>query len=162
MIALVAGFSPVAGAMDWRTPVDLVVVEKSSKRLVLMHNGKAVREYPVALGPNPRGHKRHEGDGRTPEGRYQLDWRNPESKFYRSIHISYPNERDLQFAQSHNLDPGGHIMIHGSPDWVPSDDWARQWLYRENWTEGCIAVTNGAMDEIWAAVKDGTPIEIRP
>jgi|GEM_PF-480636 lipoprotein-anchoring transpeptidase ErfK/SrfK len=141
---------------------DLVLVEKAAKKLMLIKSGQVIREYPIALGKNPVGHKREMGDGRTPEGRYTLDWRNPESKFYRSIHISYPNQQDIAQAQARNKHPGEHIMIHGSPAWVPSVEWAKNWLHKEDWTEGCIAVTNDIMDEIWNMVADGTPIEIRP
>lgn len=148
--------APVTGS------VDLVLVEKSAKTLYLLDGERVLRSYPIALGKNPVGHKEEAGDGRTPEGRYTLDWRNPESRFYRSIHISYPNEQDLERAQASNRDPGEFIMIHGSPAWVPSADWAKQWLNKEDWTEGCIAVTNDMMDEIWQLVADGTPIEIRP
>lgn len=142
--------------------VDMVLVEKSAKTLYLLDDGHVLRRYPIALGKNPVGHKQEAGDGRTPEGRYILDWRNPKSQFYRAIHISYPNDRDLEMAQAANRDPGNLIMIHGSPEWVPSPEWAKQWLHKEDWTEGCIAVTNDIMDEIWQLVKDGTPIEIRP
>jgi len=142
--------------------VDMVLVEKSAKTLYLLDDGHVLRRYPIALGKNPVGHKQEAGDGRTPEGRYILDWRNPKSQFYRAIHISYPNDQDLERAQAANRDPGNLIMIHGSPEWVPSPEWAKQWLYKEDWTEGCIAVTNDIMDEIWHLVKDGTPIEIRP
>ncbi len=141
---------------------DKVVVYKGEQRLVLERWGTVIREYPIVMGPNPVGHKRYAGDGRTPEGEYLLDWRNPDSRFYRSIHISYPNEYDIANAEARGVDPGRHIMIHGSPNWVPSSEWAKQWLYRDNWTEGCIAVTNEAMDEIWLAVEDGTPIVIKP
>ncbi|KJS05283.1 MAG: ErfK/YbiS/YcfS/YnhG family protein [Gammaproteobacteria bacterium BRH_c0] len=148
--------APVTGS------VDLVLVEKSAKTLYLLDDGRVLRSYPIALGKNPVGHKEKAGDGRTPEGRYILDWRNPDSRFYRSIHISYPNDRDLEQAKATNSDPGEFIMIHGSPAWVPSAEWAKQWLNKEDWTEGCIAVTNDIMDEIWTLVADGTPIEIRP
>lgn len=141
--------------------VDKVVVDKSSRRLYLFENGTAFREYPIALGKNP-GPKQEEGDGRTPEGRYVLDWRKSNSKFYRAIHVSYPNEQDVARAQAADRDPGSYIMIHGSPDWVPSSEWADQWLNQENWTDGCIALSNDKMDEIWKLVKDGTPIEILP
>ncbi len=142
--------------------VDFVLVEKSERTLYLMSNGRVVRSYPIVLGKNPIGHKKEAGDGRTPEGLYTLNWRNPDSQFYRSIHISYPNEQDLEVARAYNRDPGNLIMIHGSPGWVPSVEWAKQWLHQEDWTEGCIAVTNDVMDEIWDLVRDGTPIEIRP
>lgn len=141
---------------------DKVLVKKSEKLLYLINRGQVVKTYPIVLGKNPSGHKRKEGDGRTPEGAYKLDWRNPDSRFYRSIHISYPNDQDLSRAEKENADPGELIMIHGSPRWVPSVEWAKKWLQRDNWTDGCIAVTNDVMDEIWHAVKDGTPIEILP
>ena len=141
---------------------DRVLVEKSSKKLYLLNGGKVIREYPIALGKNPVGHKQQEGDGRTPEGTYVLDWRKADSKFHRAIHISYPNDDDITQAEARDVDPGSSIMIHGSPAWVPSVEWAKNWLHKEDWTEGCIAVTNDYMDEIWQLVKDGTPIEIRP
>ena len=141
---------------------DLVLVEKSEKKLYLMSNGKIIREYSIALGKNPQGHKVEEGDGRTPEGRYTLDWRNPQSRFYRSIHISYPNDKDKRWAHDRQKPPGAYIMIHGSPEWVPSSEWAENWLQNTDWTDGCIAVTNEEMDEIWNLVADGTPIEIWP
>ena len=156
-------FTPVKVAYSHKSASpDLVLVEKSQKKLYLLNSGQVIKEYPIALGKNPVGHKRESGDGRTPEGRYILDWRNPSSRFYRAIHISYPNDQDIQRAAAANRDPGEAIMIHGSPAWVPSVEWAKQWLHQEDWTEGCIAVTNDIMDEIWTLVKDGTPIEIRP
>lgn len=141
---------------------DKVLVQKAQKKLQLLHGGNVIKEYPIALGKNPVGHKKEEGDGRTPEGKYVLDWRKKDSKYYRAIHISYPNEEDIAQAEAREVDPGGYIMIHGSPSWVPSSEWARDWLNKEDWTEGCIAVTNDIMDEIWQLVQDGTPIEIRP
>lgn len=153
-------FRPVpASTPDIR--IDRVLVEKARKRLLLLQGNAIVKEYPIALGKNPIGHKREEGDGKTPEGRYVLDWRNPKSKYHRSIHISYPNETDLSLAQAEDRDPGEYIMIHGSPDWVPSSEWAKKW-FNKDWTDGCIAVTNDEMDEIWRLVADGTPIEIKP
>ena len=157
-----AAYTPVQPVAAASIRPDLVVVEKSDRKLFLLRDGRILREYPVALGKNPVGHKQKQGDGRTPEGRYILDWRNPDSRFHRSIHISYPNESDIRRAEAVDQDPGDYIMIHGSPEWVPSVEWARNWLHRENWTDGCIAVTNDIMDEIWTLVKDGTPIEIRP
>ncbi len=108
---------------------------------------------PVGLGREPVGAKREQGDLRTPEGDYLLDWRNPASRFYRSIHISYPNEADLAQAFARNADPGGAIFIHGTPDRV---------LLGRDWTTGCIAVSNADMDLIWQLVPDGTPVTIRP
>ena len=138
---------------------DSVLVDKSDKKLYLLKGGRPFREYQIVMGENPRGHKRKAADERTPEGSYLLDWRNPESSFYKSIHISYPSGKDLAAAKARGEDPGGMIMIHGLPN---KFDWAEKVLEGWNWTDGCIAVTNREMDEIWLAVRDGTPIEIIP
>ncbi len=135
-------------------PADEVVVDKSDRELKLLRDGEVVASFPVALGFAPEGHKQQEGDGRTPEGRYVLDWRNPDSKFYRSIHISYPRPRDRERARERGVAPGGAIFIHGTPRLAA--------LFRDDWTAGCIAVSNAAMDIIWNSVADGTPITIRP
>lgn len=141
---------------------DMVLVEKSEKKMYLMLKGRVLREYPIVLGKNPVGPKVRAGDGRTPEGVYELTWKNPDSRFYRSINISYPNEGDAARAQALGVEPGDLIMIHGSPNWVPSVDWAKKYLQRKDWTDGCIAVTNDIMDEIWDLVREGTPITIEP
>lgn len=133
--------------------VDRVLVDKSERRLYLMRDGSALAWVPVGLGRDPEGPKRELGDNRTPEGDYVLDWRNPSSRFYRSIHISYPNESDLRESFRRDLDPGGDIFIHGTPDPV---------LLGRDWTTGCIAVSNRDIDLIWRLVPDGTPITIRP
>lgn len=138
---------------------DKVLVVKSQRRLYLMDDGVPFETFDIALGRNPRGHKQREGDGRTPEGRYVLDWRNPESEYYRSIHVSYPSETDLSRAREAGADPGGNIMIHGLPEKYA---WMGPRHTVEDWTEGCIAVTNEQMDVIWTKVRHGTPIEIRP
>jgi len=139
--------------------VDEVKVIKSDRQLFLMEDGEAVREYPISLGRNPKGHKLYEGDNRTPEGRYKLDWRNANSDFHKSIHISYPNDEDRYLAESWGLDPGGSIMIHGLPN--DAEDWA--FAYEGlDWTDGCIAVSNQDIEEIWELVPTGTPIEIHP
>lgn len=139
--------------------VDLVLVDKSERRLELSAGGKTVRSYSIALGGSPIGHKRQEGDERTPEGRYLLDWRNARSGYFRSIHISYPNSKDEEFARSLGVKPGGMIMIHGQPNGYSWWGWVLQML---DWTDGCIAVDNAEMAEIWDMVPDGTPIEINP
>ncbi len=140
---------------------DEVVVDKSDRKLRLIKDGKVMREYRVALGKDPIGHKFREGDQRTPEGKYVLNWRNPRSQFYKSIHVSYPNVDDRLRAQEAGYNPGGMIMIHGRPNYIKSP--AVQAEYdRIDWTNGCIAVKNHEMDEIWQAVKDGTPIHIQP
>lgn len=145
---------PPAGAK-----VDRVVVLKGQREMRLMHKKWVLRSYPVALGSSPTGPKRRKGDGRTPEGAYLLDWRNPHSQFYRSIHISYPGPADRAHARQQGADPGGDIMIHGLPN---GREWVGTAHRRYDWTNGCIAVTNDEMDEIWALVADGTPIEIKP
>ncbi|UZE95052.1 L,D-transpeptidase family protein [Alkalimarinus alittae] len=140
---------------------DLVLVKKSERKLVLVKDGEVFRRYDIALGDSPKGHKQFEGDEKTPEGTYILDWRNENSKFYRSIHISYPNEQDQQFALEQGRDPGGMIMIHGRPN--KKRDPVSAWILdKMDWTDGCIAVKNEEMDEIWAAIDNGTPIEIHP
>lgn len=138
------------------TPIDRVLVVKSERMLYLKSNGEIFRRYPVALGPVPWGHKLQEGDERTPEGRYVLDYKNEQSRFYKSIRVSYPNLRDRLRAEELGVSPGGNIMIHGQPEGARDD------AQLFNWTEGCIAVSNEHMDEIWQLVTVGTPIEILP
>ena len=140
---------------DFKPPVDLVVVMKANRVMYLYANGEMVEQFPIALGKNPIGTKRKRGDNRTPEGLYYLDWRNPDSIFHRSIHISYPNARDREDADARGVDPGDLIMIHGQPDY---DDRERE----GDWTNGCIAVSNEAIDTIWNRVTDGTRIHIYP
>lgn len=138
-----------------RRQADLVVVMKSERVLYLYSDGLIVGQYPIALGKQPGGTKRQRGDNRTPEGAYTLDWRNPDSIFHRSIHVSYPNARDMARARTRDYDPGDMIMIHGQPDY---DDRER----KGDWTNGCIAVSNRAIDDIWNRVVDGTRIHIYP
>jgi murein L,D-transpeptidase YafK len=141
--------------------VDKIVVKKAERRLYLIKGDKPVMSYPVSLGFSPEGHKERQGDGRTPEGRYYLDWRNPGSKFHKSLHVSYPNAADRLRAERRGVNPGGMIMIHGQPRPNQHAD-LQQLVAREDWTEGCIAVSNYAMDEIWEKTEDWTPIEILP
>lgn len=138
---------------------DLVVVKKQQRQLLLLNNGQVIRSYDISLGFNPVGHKRYEGDGRTPEGRYYLTWRNPQSRFYKSIHISYPNQFDIERAHRLGRTPGGFIMIHGIPNRFAR---APELFEGIDWTEGCIAVSNSDIEEIWHLVADHTPIEIYP
>lgn len=139
--------------------VDLVRVQKAERRMQLLSGETLVKEYKIALGARPIGHKRWQGDERTPEGRYVLDWRNPRSIAHKSIHISYPNALDSAAAKSMGVPPGGAIMIHGAANGYGWWAWVLQLI---DWTDGCIAVTNQEMDEIWTLVQDGTPIEINP
>ena len=138
---------------------DMVVVEKSESRLYLMRDGQAFASFRVAFGANPEGHKQQQGDERTPEGKYLLDYKNANSLFYKSIHVSYPNQRDRQEARKRGVDPGGDIMIHGQKNGYGGLSFLVQ---RFNWTDGCIALSNKDMDSVWDAVQPGTPIEIRP
>ncbi|BBK36114.1 hypothetical protein STAQ_11920 [Allostella sp. ATCC 35155] len=138
---------------------DRIVVHKMDRRLELMREGKPLRTYRVDLGWQTLGHKQEEGDGRTPEGVYQIESRNDRSNYYRALKISYPNGEDRARARARGVSPGGLILIHGQPNNPRS--WERAQKKRD-WTEGCIAVRNAEMDEIWAMVADGTEIEIRP
>lgn len=138
---------------------DSVIVDKSERKLYLLRDGIKYREYSVALGPRPRGHKLSAGDERTPEGSYILDAKNAKSDFYKAIHISYPNKQDIKRALENGAAPGGSIMIHGMPN---NTTLSPELIQKFNWTDGCIAVTNEDMDEIWSAIKPGTPIEILP
>jgi murein L,D-transpeptidase YafK len=138
---------------------DLVIVEKANRQLFLLKEGEILRTFKIALGMAPVGHKQAEGDFRTPEGRYRLDARNPNSEFFLSIHVSYPNLNDVREARARGVDPGGSIMIHGQPN-APTRS---ETYYRtQDWTNGCVAVSNSDMIDIWLMTGDNTPIEIRP
>jgi hypothetical protein len=138
---------------------DRILIEKGARRLLLLNRGKVIAEYPVKLGLSPKGHKQFEGDFRTPEGVYHLSRRNPRSEFFLSVEVSYPNEADRARADAEGLRPGGLIMIHGQPNVPrkPPEDYATR-----DWTDGCIAVSNAAMVDIWQRTRIGIPIEIRP
>jgi murein L,D-transpeptidase YafK len=138
---------------------DRIVVFKSERRLMLLRGEQVLRVYRVALGRNAIGDKIKEGDERTPEGDYVVDSRLGDSRFYRALHISYPNWYDRNRAEFLGVEPGGAIMIHGLPNDVPKDYVGHP---RIDWTNGCIAVTNREIDEIWAMVEDGTEINIYP
>ncbi len=139
--------------------VDRVLVLKSERRLILLSEGRPVYEYAVALGGAPIGPKRQQGDQRTPEGEYRIDGRKTDSAYHLALHISYPNEMDRRLARERGVDPGGAIMIHGLPNGLGRIGAAHRLV---DWTDGCIAVTNEEMDEIWRRVRDGVAIEIRP
>jgi murein L,D-transpeptidase YafK len=138
---------------------DRVLVRKSERRLYLMKNDKVFREYRIALGDSPQGHKQQEGDERTPEGDYVLDWRNPNSVAYKSLHVSYPNAADRARARKQGVSPGGNIMVHGILNGYGEYGPLMQ---QYDWTDGCIAVLNREMEEIWQSVRNGTPIRIEP
>jgi len=138
---------------------DKIVVDKSERKLQLIKDGEPFRTFDIALGIRPLGDKQAEGDFKTPEGKYLLDTRNPGSDFFLSIHISYPNNRDVQQARAQGVKPGGAIMIHGQPN-KPTRSEA---YYRtQDWTNGCIAVSNSDMIDIWLMTANDTPIEILP
>lgn len=140
-----------------RGEADFVLVDKSERLLTLYRHGKALKAYPgIQLGGAPAGHKHFEGDERTPEGRYTIDTRNAASAYHLSLHISYPNEADAAFAAQRGRNPGGDIFIHGQPNYLPLE------RPPPDWTDGCIALSNAELDELWTAIPDGTPIEIRP
>lgn len=136
-----------------------VVVLKGERRLELWDGRRLLRSYRISLGLAPDGHKQAEGDFRTPEGRYRLTARNPRSDFFLSIQVSYPNEADRARAHREGVDPGGLIMIHGLPN---APRWPPEYYARENWTDGCIALNNADMMEVWMLVPIGIPIDIRP
>ena len=138
---------------------DRVRVSKADRKLELLRSGEVLRTYRIALGLRPEGHKEFEGDFRTPEGVYHLSRRNPNSEYFLSIQIDYPNERDLARARKQGVRPGGAIMIHGQPN-LPRKP--RDYYSNVDWTEGCIAVSNTDMVEIWLMTPPDTPIEIRP
>ncbi|MCE8025634.1 MULTISPECIES: L,D-transpeptidase family protein [Halomonadaceae] len=136
---------------------DAVQVIKSERVMRLLREGEVIAEYRIALGASPEGHKQQEGDQRTPEGEYIIDWRNPRSIAHLSLHVSYPNEHDQAVAHELGVSPGGNIMIHGILNgWGWLGRLHRYW----DWTDGCIAVTNREMREIWSLVPNGTPISI--
>jgi murein L,D-transpeptidase YafK len=139
--------------------VTLVLVVKRQHKLELMDGRKVIRSYSVALGRGGLAPKQRQGDHRTPEGFYKIDGRNKASRFYRALHISYPNQDDRERARKLGVNPGGDVEIHGLPN---GRGWLGSLLIRFDWTDGCIAVTDADMDQIWALVPDGTPVEIEP
>ncbi|ENV64844.1 hypothetical protein F949_00233 [Acinetobacter junii NIPH 182] len=144
-------------------PVTTIEVFKQQRQLKLKHHDQVIRSYPIRLGFNPVGHKQFEGDGKTPEGTYTIDWRNLQSAYYKSLHISYPNANDLAYAKQRQKSAGGDVMIHGTvPTPATAFPASATYMPRKDWTLGCIAVTNADMDEIWQLVKNGTQIIIHP
>jgi len=137
--------------------VDFVKVNKSQNKMYLIKRGEIIKEYFVALGENPKGHKQQEGDKRTPEGIYTLDYKKEDSSFYRAMHISYPNQIDLDNANNKGVSAGGFIMIHGQKKRLGRRSGITP---RFNWTDGCIALSNFEMDEFMSLVKEGTKIKI--
>ncbi len=163
MLILLALSLTACGAQDDKVSsetlkADKVIVKKNERKLLLLSNGRELKSYKVALGGNPVGRKIKEGDGRTPEGSYIIDKHNPKSSFHLSLHISYPSEADRERASRAGVSPGGNIMIHGMKNGLGWIGPLHRWI---DWTQGCIAVTDKEIEEISAAVTDGTPIEIQ-
>ena len=162
-ILLLALITSSASRADVLSPhfqkADSVLIVKSERKLYLLKAGEILRDFDVALGLMPEGHKQREGDFRTPEGLYYLDARNPNSDYFLSLHISYPNRQDVDRARAQGVDPGGQIMIHGQPN---EPKYSESRYANWDWTDGCIAVSNSDMVDIWLMTDEGTPIEIRP
>lgn len=158
LLALVLIAGPAAADEAGGLPVaDFVRVDKSDRTLTLYAEGRAYHRITgLQFGAEPRGHKRFEGDERTPEGRYTIDYANPDSAYRLSLHIDYPNAADRAYAAARGRSPGGAIFIHGQPNWLPFG------RLPGDWTDGCIAASNAEIEALWQMVPDGTPIEIRP
>ena len=160
--ALVLATSLAASAQNrpggaWKA--NKVLVLKSERKLMLLDHERVLKTYRISLGGDPVGPKTRQGDHRTPEGLYVIDRRNARSQFHRALHISYPNAQDRARARRLGVSPGGDIYVHGLPN---GQGWIGAAHTLHDWTDGCIAVTNEEIEEIWRAVPDGTPIEIRP
>ena len=138
---------------------DRILVENTARRMTLFDGGGALKSYRIALGFEPDGAKRQQGDGRTPEGIYRISGRKARSRFHRALLISYPNARDSEQARLRGVSPGGNIEIHGLPKWMHYVGSAHALM---NWTDGCIGVTNQEIEEIWNLVPDGALVEIKP
>jgi murein L,D-transpeptidase YafK len=159
LVCLAACWLAVGQTLPLGSKADHVVVVKSKRILTLLDHGKVLKTYKIALGGEPVGPKVRQGDHKTPEGVYILDRRNAHSQFYRSIHISYPDAQDSARAAKLGVSPGGDIYVHGLPNGFA---WLGSGHRLKDWTDGCIAVTDQEMDEIWRAVPNGTAIEIKP
>ena len=157
VLFLLLGDIPLPPQPPIEGQVDHILVDKSLRIMVLYQRGRPVRLYPVALGFEPEGAKVVQGDGRTPEGRYRIDRRNPNSAFHLSLGIDYPQPQQIRAARALGRSPGGEIFIHGQPNQMP--DGMRM---KGDWTDGCIALTNPAVEELWRHAGIGTTVEIRP
>ena len=139
--------------------IDIIIVKKSERVLYAIKDDKVIKKYNIALGKNPNGHKKVDGDKKTPEGYYFIDGKNAKSKFFLSLHTSYPNFHDKQIALKNKVSPGEHIAIHGLP---PLNLLAQYLFDGADWTDGCIALNNSDMKELWDLTEEGTQILIRP
>lgn len=157
LLLLVAVVGLSACSSKFRTyngpEVTAIQVQKANRKMYLLHNDKVLKDYDIALGFAPVGHKEFEGDGKTPEGSYKIGYKNPNSRYHLSLNIDYPNESDTAYASSMGKTPGGDIMIHGGPTTK---------IRQRDWTAGCISVTDKQMEVIYSMVKPGTPILILP
>lgn len=142
------------------TKIDKLIVYKSKREMHALYHDKLMKIYPIALGKNPIGHKEFEGDNKTPEGTYTINDRNPKSNYHKNLGISYPNKADIAHAKAHGKSAGGAIKIHGIKNGLGEVIGANHLL--KDWTQGCIAVTNPEMDELYHAVLDNATIEILP
>ncbi|WP_421701972.1 L,D-transpeptidase family protein [Aliiroseovarius sp.] len=158
-VVLYDRYSPVAPPVTVALPdrIDRILIEKSARRMTLWKDGEVVRTYDIALGFDPEGDKDREGDGRTPEGTFTIDRRNPNSAYHLSLGIDYPQPEDVARGRAGGYSPGGDIMIHGQPNGL-----GRIGAIPYDWTAGCIAVSDAEMREIWAVAGIGTEVEIRP
>lgn len=163
IIALIIAVSLYANVHENPLPSDVtadqIIVEKSNRELLLLKKNQVIKKYKISLGRNPNGHKEKQGDFKTPEGTYIIDYRNPNSSYHLSLHISYPNEKDKKFALAQGVSPGGDIMIHGIRNRLGLIGRLHRLF---DWTQGCIAVTNPEIKEIWNSVPKGTKITIKP
>jgi murein L,D-transpeptidase YafK len=164
VIVLLAGGVWVYAHLNWNplpagTEIDRILVEKSARKLSIFSDGKKLKSYRVALGRNPVGAKEQEGDMKTPEGFYWIDWRNPESDYHLSLHVSYPSAEDNTRAAERGVNAGFDIMIHGIQNGL---GWIGAFHRWHDWTAGCIALTDEEIEELYRATPDWTPIEIQP
>lgn len=140
-------------------PIEKLLIHKAERRLEVISDGQVIQHYRISLGRQPLGHKQQQGDQRTPEGIYSIDWRHESPKFNLSLHLDYPNLKDRAAAYERHVDPGGMIMIHGTP----IDEEYPEWFFKGlDWTDGCIALNNADMRALWEQVPDGTLVEIIP
>ncbi len=158
VLVVYSAISPLLRAQAAKT-ADQIVIVKSTRTMTLMNHGEVLKTYKVALGTVPVGGKQRTGDHKTPEGLYKVDWKNAQSKFHKALHVSYPNAADRERAKKMGVEPGGEIEIHGLG---AKYGWVGAAHRLHDWTDGCVAVTNEEIDEIWPLVPVGTVIEIKP
>ena len=162
VIFLILSYTLIEAIEPYTIIADKIIIKKSTRMLYLSANKQIFAKYHISLGANPKGAKEREGDMKTPEGVYVLDWRQKSKLYNKSLHISYPNKKDRARAKKLNVSAGGMIMIHGTPsNWSlsPIGDWLPMLL---DWTEGCIALSNDDMEEVWKQTRDGIPVYIIP